>query len=143
MEKDVSSSHKRYMQGVQLSNLAPGVHRVLTETSDLYRSKSVSGLPLKPELTSLTEKTLQEVGKKSCPSEKQSSLLRDLFGEGRLPASSTLGKQEMQFKSSQGFSCLPGQCIRVRIAVQRVTMVHCGILPGGQYCRSVATLTLI
>ncbi|XP_039352244.1 uncharacterized protein C13orf46 homolog isoform X2 [Mauremys reevesii] len=61
MEKDVSSSHKRYMKGVQLSKIAPGVQRVLTETSDLYRSKSVSGLPLKSELTSLIEKTLQEV----------------------------------------------------------------------------------
>nr|XP_048689071.1 uncharacterized protein LOC125628015 [Caretta caretta] len=61
MEKDVSPSHKRYMQGVLLSKIAPGVHRVLTETSDLYRSKSVSGLPLKSELTNLIEKTLQEV----------------------------------------------------------------------------------
>ncbi|KAG6938912.1 hypothetical protein G0U57_004561 [Chelydra serpentina] len=60
MEKDVSPSHKRYMQGVLLSKIAPGVHRVLTE-SDLYRSKSVSGLPLKSELTNLIEKTLQEV----------------------------------------------------------------------------------
>uniref|UniRef100_A0A452H7R4 selenide, water dikinase n=1 Tax=Gopherus agassizii TaxID=38772 RepID=A0A452H7R4_9SAUR len=31
---------------------------------------------------------------------------------------STLGKQEMKFKSSRGFSCLPGQCIQVQIAVQ-------------------------
>ncbi|EMP32071.1 hypothetical protein UY3_10796 [Chelonia mydas] len=61
MEKDVSPSHKRYMQGVLLSKIAPGVHRVLTDTSDLYRSKSVSGLPLKSELTNLIEKTLQEV----------------------------------------------------------------------------------
>uniref|UniRef100_A0A8C0H8M2 Uncharacterized protein n=1 Tax=Chelonoidis abingdonii TaxID=106734 RepID=A0A8C0H8M2_CHEAB len=80
MEKDVSSSHNRYMQGVQLSKIAPGVHRVLTETSDLYRSKSVSGLPLKSEVTSLIEKTLQEVGKKSCPSEKELFAKRLIWG---------------------------------------------------------------
>lgn len=90
MEKDVSPSHKRYMQGVLLSKIAPGVHRVLTDTSDLYRSKSVSGLPLKSELTNLIEKTLQEVGKKLCPSEKQSSSLRDLFGEERAACKASL-----------------------------------------------------
>ncbi|XP_050778575.1 carbohydrate sulfotransferase 10 isoform X4 [Gopherus flavomarginatus] len=36
----------------------------------------------------------------------------------RADQSSTLGKQEMQFKSLRGFSCLPGQCIRVQIAFQ-------------------------
>ncbi|EMP27856.1 hypothetical protein UY3_15061 [Chelonia mydas] len=30
----------------------------------------------------------------------------------------TLAKQEMKFKSSRGFSCLPGQCIQVQSAVQ-------------------------
>ncbi|XP_075774450.1 uncharacterized protein C13orf46 homolog isoform X3 [Pelodiscus sinensis] len=61
MEKDVNPSHKSYVQGVLLTKTAPGIHRVLTETTDLYRSKSVSSLPLKPELTSLIKKTLQEV----------------------------------------------------------------------------------
>ncbi|KYO41347.1 hypothetical protein Y1Q_0006183 [Alligator mississippiensis] len=65
MEREVSGAHKRRIQGVLLTKTAPGIQRVIAETSDLYRSKSVSGLPLKSEFGSQIEKKLQEAAANS------------------------------------------------------------------------------
>uniref|UniRef100_A0A452IDB8 Uncharacterized protein n=1 Tax=Gopherus agassizii TaxID=38772 RepID=A0A452IDB8_9SAUR len=43
--------------------------------------------------------------------------------------SSTLAKQEMQFKSSLGFSCIPGQCSRVQLPVQSSHWCTVGYCP--------------
>ncbi|XP_053164908.1 uncharacterized protein LOC128350514 [Hemicordylus capensis] len=62
MSKATAVAYRRRQQSVALTTKpSSGSHRV-TETPDLHKCKTVrfSGLPLKPELAGLIEKTLQE-----------------------------------------------------------------------------------
>nr|XP_020820860.1 uncharacterized protein LOC110193423 [Phascolarctos cinereus] len=64
MEKETVHRQHRLIPGVSPAVAAPGLHKVVTEASELQRSKSVGGFPPTREPVTPIEKLLQEfVGK--------------------------------------------------------------------------------
>ncbi|XP_074155709.1 uncharacterized protein C13orf46 homolog isoform X5 [Sminthopsis crassicaudata] len=62
MEKETVHRRHRLITGVPPTVMAPGLHKGVTEASELQRSKSVGGFPPKGEPVAPIEKLLQEFG---------------------------------------------------------------------------------
>ncbi|XP_043849340.1 uncharacterized protein C13orf46 homolog [Dromiciops gliroides] len=60
MEKETVHRRHRLIPGVPPTVMAPGLHKVVTEASELQRSKSVGGFPPKGEPVAPIEKLLHE-----------------------------------------------------------------------------------
>ncbi|XP_074048219.1 uncharacterized protein C13orf46 homolog [Macrotis lagotis] len=61
MEKETVHRRHRLMPGVPSTGMAPGLHKVVTEASELQRRKSIGGFPPKGESVAPIEKLLQEL----------------------------------------------------------------------------------
>ncbi|XP_068950051.1 uncharacterized protein C13orf46 homolog [Petaurus breviceps papuanus] len=74
MEKETVHRQHRLAPGVPPTAMAPGLHRVVTEASELQRSKSVGGFPPMGEPVAPIEKLLQELEREDLEKESKSEV---------------------------------------------------------------------